>query len=200
MYGPTCIFWANLTPFSLQLALQWAADNVAAFGGDPSRLTLFGESAGATSVSCQLAMPGSFGLFQRAVMDSGAFNAWTNKTQAHADATFAQLARNLGCGGWAEPVECLLTKDALALVSAADPYYGNATACMYHRCPANTSLPNGESLTGTLFAPVAGGAELPAAPALQLARGQLAPGVAVLPGLGRIVALHSSSSTSYQNH
>ncbi len=52
-------------------ALEWVRDNIAAFGGDPANVTIFGESGGGAKVSMLLAMPASKGLFHRAIVQSG---------------------------------------------------------------------------------------------------------------------------------
>ncbi len=53
------------------LALQWVRDNIAVFGGDPGKVTIFGESGGGSKVSTLLGMPSAKGLFHRAVIESG---------------------------------------------------------------------------------------------------------------------------------
>jgi len=63
---------ANLGILDQSLALRWTSENIAAFGGDPDNITIFGESAGGMSVATQLGLPASKGLFRRAIAQSGA--------------------------------------------------------------------------------------------------------------------------------
>jgi len=61
----------NVGQLDLILSLQWVHDNIAAFGGDPTRVLLFGESGGGAKNACLMGMPGAKGLFQRASSSSG---------------------------------------------------------------------------------------------------------------------------------
>ena len=61
----------NFTTLDLIHALEWVRDNIAAFGGNPNNVTIFGESAGGQNVFSLLIAPGARGLFQRAIVESG---------------------------------------------------------------------------------------------------------------------------------
>jgi len=63
-------------------ALEWVRDNISAFGGDPDNVTIFGESAGGGSVLSLLAMPSAVGLFQRAIVQSGATDLLLHREKA----------------------------------------------------------------------------------------------------------------------
>ncbi len=63
---------SNLGMLDIVAALEWVRDNVAAFGGDPGNVTIFGQSGGGGKVSTLMAMPSAHGLFHRAIVESGA--------------------------------------------------------------------------------------------------------------------------------
>lgn len=63
---------SNLGMYDIMLALEWVRDNIAQFGGDPSNVTIFGQSGGAGKVSTLLGMPDARGLFHKAIAQSGA--------------------------------------------------------------------------------------------------------------------------------
>jgi carboxylesterase type B len=75
-------------------ALEWVRDEIAAFGGDPGNVTIFGESAGSMSCATLLGMPRAHGLFHRAILQSGAANyLWPRDTASRlSDRMLADLA------------------------------------------------------------------------------------------------------------
>src|ERR1700743_1232696 len=76
----------NAGSLDMVRALEWARDNIAAFGGDAGNVTIFGESGGGGKVSALLVMPAAKGLFHRAVIQSGAAVRFTKRGGAHGPA------------------------------------------------------------------------------------------------------------------
>ena len=79
-----------------QAALRWVRDNIRHFGGDPRNVTIAGESAGGLSVLAQMVSPGSRGLFQKAIIQSGSF-ALNQRPLADAEAAGEAFAAQAGC-------------------------------------------------------------------------------------------------------
>lgn len=106
-------------------ALRWVRENIAAFGGDPGNVTIFGESAGAMSVAALIAAPQTAGLFRRAIMQSG--NGAIAADPEDARTVSAALAAELGIAPTAEdfaklgPEQLRTAQNAVALALMTDP-------------------------------------------------------------------------------
>ena len=97
-----------------QAALRWVQRNIAQFGGDPHNVTIAGQSAGGLSVLAQMVSPGARGLFQRAIVQSGAF-ALTQQPLATAEAAGETFATAVGCPD--QTAACLRSVPVSDLVS-----------------------------------------------------------------------------------
>lgn len=86
-------------------ALEWVRENIAAFGGAPDNITIFGESAGALSVGTLLAMPRAEGLFRRAILQSGA--AHHVSSAATAQRVTQRFAEQLGVEATREAIAAI---------------------------------------------------------------------------------------------
>jgi para-nitrobenzyl esterase len=101
-------------------ALGWVRDNVAAFGGDPARVTIFGESAGGWSVCTHLGSPRSAGLFHRAIVESGLCIV-PLPTLAAAETQGDRFATLIGCAGAADVAACLRGKSTAEVRAVLPP-------------------------------------------------------------------------------
>jgi para-nitrobenzyl esterase len=98
-------------------ALQWVQHNAAAFGGDPSNVTLAGQSAGGVAVTYLLSVPAAKGLFHKAIIESGA-NTRPDPTLPDAEQSGAETAKALGLPGADATALQLRSVSAQSLVSA----------------------------------------------------------------------------------
>ncbi|CAH0557610.1 unnamed protein product [Brassicogethes aeneus] len=122
LYFGTSDVPGNAGMFDQIMALQWIRDNIAAFGGNPNNITLFGESAGAVSVSLHLLSPLSRNLFSQAIMQSGSATApWAIISREESLLRGLRLAEAVGCPHQESDInaviECLKKKDPVELVN-----------------------------------------------------------------------------------
>ncbi|XP_076652400.1 acetylcholinesterase 2 [Halictus rubicundus] len=122
----------NMGLWDQALALRWLRDNAAAFGGDPDLITIFGESAGGSSVSLHLISPVTRGLVRRGILQSGTLNApWSYMTGEKANEVARVLVDDCGCNSTmlqenpARVMACMRSADARAIsVQQWNSYWG----------------------------------------------------------------------------
>ncbi len=160
----------NLGILDQVAALEWVQKNIAAFGGDPTNVTIAGESAGAMSVGTLLSMPRAKGLFRRAINESGAGQHVISSATAQRVAHY--FAEKLGVAPTAEalatvPVDRLLQ----AQIELSADVFNKPNPALWGEVAAN-QMP---------FEPIVDGEIIPTIPIENIAAGNSA-GVDVLVG------------------
>jgi carboxylesterase type B len=135
------------------MAFEWVHKNIKYFGGDPRRMTIFGESAGAGSVSNHLTMKKSWGLFTGAILESGSFSEWIAQPMSLAEGTYQKLLDAVSCND----VNCLLSKSSEEIFDAS------------------ISIPSPDAtIYGYAYQPTVDGVEIMTHPWIALANGDIA--------------------------
>jgi para-nitrobenzyl esterase len=163
-----------------QLALKWVHDNAATFNGDAANVTVFGESAGSTSTCIHLVSPGSVGLANRYMMESGSCIGQSPElsTQAQAYQVGAELVTSFCAGDTgAALITCLQAADPMMLMTWVPPASAPQTGI-------NSLLGN---LLGPPFNPTVEGpgGVLPDLPANLIASGSFNKDAAILAGTNK---------------
>lgn len=124
-------------------ALKWVQSHIAAFGGDPAQVTLFGISAGGGAVLQLISSPAASGLFQRAIIESTFAEI---KTQSDAETLGKSYASAAGCSGTdSQVLNCLLNLDPSRLVAS------QSASGLIYKNEYRIRSENGPVIDGVLF-------------------------------------------------
>ncbi|KAG5341552.1 Lipase 2 [Termitomyces sp. T112] len=146
----------NLGLYDQKLALQWIQDNIKSFNGDNSKVTVFGQSSGAMSITYHMLNVNTM-LFSGAILESGTTTSVPCLPSEKYQGNYEALVGIVGCGGAADTFECLRTVDRDVLI--------DATNVMFSQPLVYGSRPWGVTIDGDI---------IPASPSILTAQGKFA--------------------------
>jgi len=101
-----------------RVALEWLRDNIGAFGGDASRITIFGQSAGSVSVGYQAYTYPTDPIAAGYILESGSPHSWTPLTPDLAASHWYNASGTLGCGTSGDVLACMQAQNVTAVLAA----------------------------------------------------------------------------------
>jgi carboxylesterase type B len=121
----------NVGLLDQRMALEWVRDNIAAFGGDCERITIFGQSAGSVSVAYLAYAYPNDPIVAGYIMESGTPHSWTPLTPALGAQHWYNVSSTLGCGTSGDVLSCMQAANVSAVLAAFAKVPFDPTAALY---------------------------------------------------------------------